>query len=87
VHLQADVLAGTECATDTAQHQADGLVGQAEAGGDLVPVFVQPLCGHEQLDTLATGVGYGECRFEAEERLILHADLVGALDHDVADDR
>jgi hypothetical protein len=56
----------------------------AEAGGDLLAILVQPLGGDEQLDAGAAGVGDRERRLEAEERLVLHADLVGALDHHVA---
>ena len=58
--------------------------GQPEAGGDLLAVLVQPLGGDVQLDAAAVVVGHGQRRLEAEERLVLHADLVGALDHDVA---
>ena len=62
------------------------LVGQAEARGDLLAVLVQPLRGDVQLDAAAARVGDGQRRLEPEERLVLHADLVGALDHDVAGD-
>ena len=58
--------------------------GEAEAGGDLLAVLVQPLRGDVQLDAAAAGVGDRQRRLEAEERLVLHADLVGALDDDVA---
>ena len=47
---------------------------------------MQPLRRDEQLDAAAAGVGHGERRLEAEERLVLHADLVVALDDHVADD-
>ena len=57
---------------------------QPEAGGDLLAILVQPLRGDVQLDAGAVVVGDGERRLEAEERLVLHAELVGALDHDVA---
>ena len=60
------------------------LLGQAEAGGDLLAVLVQPLRGDVQLDAAAVVVGDGQRRLEAEERLVLHADLVRALDDDVA---
>ena len=60
------------------------LLRQAEAGGDLLAVLVQPLRGDVQLDAAAVVVGDGQRRLEAEERLVLHADLVGALDDDVA---
>ena len=87
VHLQADVLARAEGAADTAEHQPHRLDRQVETRGDLRPVLVQPLRGHVQLDALAAGVGHGERRFETEERLVLHADLVGALDDHVAGGR
>ena len=83
VHLQADVLPSTERATDTAQRQTHRLLGQPETGGDLRAVLVQPLGRDVQLDAAATAVGDRQCRLEAEERLVLHPDLVGALDHDV----
>ena len=57
--------------------------GRPEAGGDLVAVLVQPLGGDPQVDP-ALAVGHGQPRLGAEERLVLHADLVGALDHHVA---
>ena len=60
--------------------------GEPEALGDLAAVLVQPLRRDEELDALAVAVGQGERRLEAEERLVLHADLVVALDDDVADD-
>ena len=56
--------------------------GEAEAGGDLLAVLVQPLRGDVQLDAAAARVGHGQRRLEPEERLVLHADLVGALDDD-----
>ena len=60
------------------------VLGQAEAGGDLLAVLVQPLRGDVQLDAAAVRVGDGDGRLEPEERLVLHADLVRALDDDVA---
>ena len=84
VDLQADVLAGAERPADAAEHEADALLGEAEAGGDLLAVLVQPLRGDVQLDAQAVVVGDGDGRLEAEERLVLHADLVRALDDDVA---
>ena len=86
MHLQADVLAGAERAADAAEHEPHLLVGQAEAGGDLLAVLVQPLGGDVQLDAGAAGVGHRQRRLQPEERLVLHADLVRALDDDVADD-
>ena len=84
VDLQADVLAGTERPADAAEHEADPLLREAEAGGDLLAVLVQPLRGDVQLDAPPVVVGDGHGRLEPEERLVLHADLVRALDDDVA---
>ena len=72
-------------AADAAQHQADPLLRQPEAGGDLLAVLVQPLRGDVQLDAATVVVGDGDAGLETEERLVLHADLVRALDDDVAD--
>ena len=58
--------------------------GQTEAGGDLTAVFVQPLRGDEQLDTGTARIGQGQRCLQAEERLILHAELVRALDDHLA---
>ena len=57
VHLQADVLAGAERAADAAERQAHLVRRQAEAGGDLLAVLVQPLRGDVQLDAAAAGSG------------------------------
>ena len=61
--------------------------GRSEAGGDLVAVLVQPLGGDEQLDAGAARVGQRQSRLQPEERLVLHAELVRALDDDLADER
>ena len=86
VHLEADVLARPERAADARELEAHSLLGQTEALRDLTAVLVQPLRGDEQLDAAPVAVGQRERGLEAEEGLVLHADLVGALDHDVADD-
>ncbi len=82
--LQADVLAGAERPADTAEHEPHPILGQAEACRDLFAVLVQPLRGDVQLDAGAAVVGDCERGLEAEERLVLHAQLVGALHHHVA---
>ena len=82
VHLQRDVLACAERPADAAEHEPHLLLGQAEAGGDLLAVLVQPLRGDVQLDAATAGVGDRQRRLEPEERLVLHPDLVRALDHD-----
>jgi hypothetical protein len=84
VHLQADVLAGPERPADAAEHEADRLDREVEACGDLGAVLVQPLRGDVQFDALAARVGDRQRCLETEERLVLHPDLVGALDDDVA---
>ncbi len=56
--------------------------GQVEGGADLALVHVQPLGGHEQVDA-AFAVGHGQPGLGAEEGLVLHADLVATLDHDL----
>ena len=84
VDLQADVFAGAERSAHAAEHQPHPLLGQREAGGDLLAILVQPLGGDVQLDPAAVVVGNRQRRFQPEERLVLHSDLVGALDDDVA---
>ena len=84
MHLQADVFASAECAAHTTQDQAYRFVGKPQACSDLVTVFMQPLRGHPEFNARAARVGHGECCFEAEEGLILHADLIVALHHHIA---
>ena len=86
VHLEADVLTPAERSADPTEIQPHRFVRQTEAGGDLVTVLVQPLRRNVQFDAAAARIGDGECRFEPEERLVLHADLVGALHDDIARD-
>ena len=87
MHLQADVFTRSEGATHTAQCEANLVGCQAEARGDLSTVFVEPLRGDEQLDSAAARVWERQRGFQAEERLVLHAQLVGALDDDIAHQR
>ena len=82
MHLQRDVLACPERPSDAAEHEAYLLLRQVEAGGDLLAVLVQPLRGDVELDAATTVVGQGERGLETEEGLVLHPDLVRALDHD-----
>ena len=74
--LHAHVLPPAERAAHPAEVQAHLLGRQPEAGGDLVAVLVQPLGGDPQVDP-ALAVGDGQARLGAEERLVLHPDLVG----------
>ena len=85
--LQADVFPGAEGAADAAEDEPDPLLVEAEAGRDLLAVLVQPLRRHVQFDAGAIGVGDGDGGLEPEEGLVLHPDLVRALDDDVAGDR
>ena len=80
--LHAEVLAGAERAADAAERDPHLVGRQVEAGGDLVAVDVQPLGRHEQVDAAVLG-GHREAGLGAEERLVLHPDLVVAGDHDV----
>ena len=54
---------------------------EPEAGGDLLLILVQPLRGDEQLHAVATAVGHGERSLQPEKGLVLHAQVIGALDH------
>ncbi len=82
VDLHRDVLAAAERAADAAEREPHALGRQAEAGGDLVAVDVQPLRRDVQIDA-AVAVRHRQPGLRAQERLVLHADLVGALDDDV----
>ena len=76
-----------EGAADAAQVQPHVVVAEPEAGGDLVAVLVEPLRRHPQVDA-ARAVGHGQARLGAEERLVLHPDVVGPFDdHAVGGDR
>ncbi len=83
VHLQADVLAGAERPADAGEHEPHRVDRQVEARSDLPPVLMEPLRRDMQLDASATGIRHSERRFQPEECLILHPDLVGPLDDDV----
>ncbi len=84
--LQRQVLAGPEGAADAGQVEAHLLGAQAQAGDDLAVVHVHPLGGDVEVDS-ALAVGDGQARLGAEHRLVLLADLVVALDHDLAPQR
>ncbi len=79
MHMEAEILSGTERPAYAGQCQANLLVGQIEAGRHLVAIDVQPLGGHVQVDATVV-VRNGHAGFGAEECLVLHAHLVGALD-------
>lgn len=82
VDLHGQVLAATEGAADAGQRHAHLVLGQAEDRGDLLEVRVQPLGGDVQVDAAVLG-RHGETRLGAEERLVLHAEVVLALDDEV----
>ena len=80
VHLHREILASTEGAAHAGQVDAHLLGRQAEAGGDLVAIDVQPL--RRDIDVhAALAVGHRETGLGSEEGLILDAHLVGAA-HD-----
>ena len=81
VDLHGQVLARAERAADAGQHQPHLVFRQAQADRDLRLVHVQPLGGHVQLDPAVLG-RHREAGLGPEERLVLHADLVAARDHD-----
>ena len=82
VDLQRDVLAGAERAADAAEREPHALGVEGEAGGDLLAILVEPLGGDVELEAGSVVVGHGEGGLQAEEGLVLHADLVGALHDD-----
>jgi hypothetical protein len=79
VDLERHVFAGPERATDAAEREAHLLRWQPEARRDLQLVGVQPLGRHEHVDATVLR-RQGQRRLGTEERLVLHADLVRALD-------
>ena len=80
--LHGQVLTRAERTADAGQHQPHLVFWHAEADRDLRLVHVQPLGGHVQLDPAVLG-GHREAGLGAKERLVLHADLIAAGDHDV----
>ncbi len=85
VDLQADVFASTERAAHSPERQADLLRVEIEAGGDLGSILVQPLRRDEQIDACPTRIRQRQRGLQAQERLILHSDLVRALHDHLAD--
>ena len=78
--VEADVLASAEGAADAGERELDLLDRQPQRGRDLVTIAVQALGRDVELDAALGGdrqPGLG-----AERRLVLHPDLVGALDRD-----
>ena len=83
VDLHREILAPAERAADAAEVDSHHLLREAEAGGDLLAVDVQPLRGDVDVDP-ALAVRDREAGLRAEEGLILAAELVDALDRDLA---
>ena len=83
VDLNREVFAAAERAPDAGQVHPHLLVREAEARGDLVAVDVEPLGRDVDVDT-PLAVGNRDAGLGPEEGLILAAELVDALDRDVA---
>ena len=73
-----DVLARPKGASHPGQGDAHLLLGQAQAGGDLLAVYVEPLGRDVQVDPAILG-GHGQPGLRSQRRLVLHAGLVVAL--------
>ena len=86
MHLEGDVLTASERTAHASEGQPDPFLLETEAGGDLTAILVEPLGSHEEFQARAVGVGHRDRGLQSEERLILHADLVGALDGDLTDE-
>lgn len=82
VDLHRQVLASAERAADARERHPDLVLGQAQDGRDLTQVGVQPLGGDVEVDATVLG-GHGETGLGAQERLVLHAEGVLALDDEV----
>ena len=82
VHLHREVLASPEGPADAGQVQPRQLGRQAQAGGDLALVHVQPLGGDVEVDPAVLG-RHGEGRLRPQEGLVLHPDLVLGPHHDL----
>jgi hypothetical protein len=87
VDLQTDVFSSAERAADSPERETHLVRGEIETRRDLGAVFVQPLRGDEQLDACTAGIGQRQSRFQPEEGLVLHPQLVRALDDHLADQR
>ena len=80
--LHREVLAPAERAADAGEVDPHLLRLEAEAGRDLVAVDVEPLRRDVDVDA-ALAVRDRDARLGPEERLVLLADVVDALDRDV----
>ena len=80
--LDRDVLARPECTADAGEDQADLVLRESQARRDLIAIDVQPLRRDVQRDA-AVAVGDREAALRTERGLVLHRDLVLALDDDL----
>ena len=80
--LQRDVLARAERAADAGEHEPHLVLGQAEAGRDLPRSSCSHCVAMCSVDP-AVLAGYREAGLGPERGLVLHRDLVLALDDDV----
>src|SRR5207245_6586350 len=85
VDLERDVLACAERAADAGEDEVHLRFGQPQAGRDLAKVLVQPLRRDVELDA-AVLPRDGEPGLRSKRRLILHPELVLALNDDVRSD-
>ena len=83
MNLQTDIFARAKSTADSAENKANIVLWKIEAGSNLTPVFVQPLCSDVQFHALRARVWESHCCFKAEEGLILHADCVVAFHNDL----
>ena len=81
--MKAEVLPGAERPAHAGQGHPDPVGVQPEAVGHLVAVRVEPLGGDEQVHPAVIGRNC-QPRLRAEEGLVLHAHLIGALHGDQA---
>ncbi len=82
MNLQRDVLPRAEGAADAGEHEPHLLLGESEAGRDLTQILVEPLRRDVERHA-AVLPGYRESGLGPERGLVLHRDLVLALDDDV----
>jgi len=82
MRLHREILPGAECAAYARHREPNLLQRQPEDTRQLLLVDVQPLGRDVEVDA-ALAVRNREPRLGAQRRLVLHADLVLALDHHV----
>ena len=82
MRLHGQVLARAEGAANAGHREPDLLGRQSEDVRELLLVDVQPLGRDVEVDS-TFGIRNREPGFRSERRLVLHADLVLATDHDI----